>query len=116
MEKYKLIVSEPWDFESQQGDNQLTGHIIRQIDLENLLFEAEDQTTFSGVTSQYWVFSTRYEKQHFEAEPYEGTVTGGLLADLPSESDDASEIKKHAVFAVIGSLQPFDPRYKAPAL
>jgi len=106
MNRYKLIVSEPWNFESRQGDNQLNGHILKQIDSENLLFEANEQITLGSITSQYWVLSTRYENQCFETEPYRGTVNGGLLSDLPAESDDVLEIKKYAVFAIIGSLQP----------
>lgn len=102
---YTLTVSEPWDFSGPRGDNRLSGKILRRIDAENILFESAEAVALKGVQSRYWVLSTRYERQSFEAEPYSGTVNGGILASLPAESDDAAKIKKSAVFAVIGSLK-----------
>jgi hypothetical protein len=62
--------------------------------------------TLAKIRGRYWILPTRYERQEFESEPYNGTVNGGILASLPAESDDAEMIKKSAIFAVIGSLKP----------
>lgn len=106
MNTYTLIVSEPWDFKSQRGDNHLNGKIVRQVDSENLLFVADEPFASGGITSLYWILSSRYEKQQFAERPYRGTINGGLIASLPSEFETAVDIKKQAVFAVIGSIQP----------
>ena len=106
MKKYRLTISEPWDFDSQRGDNEIHGIVVRQVDSENLLFVADEQVTFKGTTSPYWILSTRYENQHFGEQPYRGTVNGGLISNFPSETEDALQLKGKAVFAIIGSIEP----------
>ena len=101
----KLTVSEPRNFEAPQGGNVLPGQILKRIDPRTLLFKADDEVTFGGLTSRYWLLSTRYEKQFFETEPYQGTVNGALLPAVPSEDDNLPKLVKSSVFAVIGLLQ-----------
>ena len=101
----KLTVSEPWDFEAPQGGNELLGQVLRQIDAKTLIFEAEDIMTLKGLSSRYWLLSTRYEKQSFESEAYQGTVNGALLPALPAEGDSLTSIRESSIFAIIGSLQ-----------
>jgi hypothetical protein len=101
----KLTISEPWNFEAPNGGNELSGRILRRLDSQTLLFMTEDEMTFDGVTSRYWLLSARYEKQSFDNEPYQGTVNGALLPDLPSESDSLAKLRQLSIFAIIGSLQ-----------
>jgi hypothetical protein len=75
----KLTISEPWDFEGPHGGNELSGRILKRIDSKTLLFRADEEVALSGLISRYWLLSTRYETQSFEAEPYQGTVNGALL-------------------------------------
>ncbi len=102
----KLIVSEPWDFESPQGGNELHGKVLKRLDSKTLIFETEENISFKGLSSRYWFLSTRYEKQSFESEPYQGTVNGSLLPALPQEGDSLASIRKSATFVIIGSLHP----------
>jgi hypothetical protein len=104
--KYTLTVSEPWDFSGPDSENRISGKVLRRIDGESLLFESDSSISIRGISSKYWILSTRYEKQCFENEPYNGTVNGGILVGLPPESEGAAKIKQSAVFAVIGSLKP----------
>jgi len=101
----KLTVSEPWDFEAPQGGNELLGQVLMRLDAKTLIFEAKDNIIFKGLSSRYWLLSSRYEKQSFESEPYQGTVNGALLPALPTEGDSLTTIRESAIFAIIGSLQ-----------
>ncbi|OWU65927.1 MAG: hypothetical protein CBB60_002160 [Armatimonadetes bacterium Cent15-Ar3] len=101
----KLIISEPWDFEDIQGSNELSGRILKRLDSKTLLFRTEEEVTLKGLSSRYWLLSARYEKQSFEEEPYQGTVNGALLPELPLEDESLSKLRQSSVFAIIGCLQ-----------
>ncbi len=95
-----------WDFEGPKGGNELSGRIVNRLDSKTLVFEADDAVTFGGLTSRYWLLSARYEKQTFEAPPYQGTVNGALLPKLPTEDDSFTKLRESSIFAIIASLQP----------
>lgn len=101
-----LTVSEPWDFEGPRGGNQLNGKVVRWLDSKNVLFEANEELTHKGITSRYWILSTRYVGHTFESmEPHGETVNGGLIPCMPVENEDVREIQKPAIFRIIGSLK-----------
>lgn len=100
----KLTVSEPWDFVGPGGGNELNGKVIRRLDEKMLLFKTDNEVSVDGLVGQYWVLSARYVNQHFDLEPFSGTVNGSILTYRPSEEDNALDLKKRAVFVVIGNL------------
>lgn len=104
--RYRFSVGEPWNFSGPQGDNSISGAVLRKFDAENLLFECDEEVSLKGTSGRYWLLTTRYVGQSFDDEPYTGSVNGALLADPPLESENIREIMERTVFAAIGVLAP----------
>jgi hypothetical protein len=68
--RYRFSVGEPWNFSGPQGDNSISGAVLRKFDAENLLFECDEEVSLKGTSGRYWLLTTRYVGQSFDDEPY----------------------------------------------
>ena len=103
---YRLIVSEPWNFCSRQGDNVIVGEVLRKLDNRHLLFKTDEVVSFKNQVGRHLLLSSRFEEQEFFNEPYQGTVNGQLLTHSPSEVETLDDILFNSSFAIIGNLNP----------
>jgi hypothetical protein len=53
-EKYFISVGEPWDFESQDGQNIIRGKIINIKDKEYLIFKSNHLLRFDSIKGIFW--------------------------------------------------------------
>ncbi|MCL4642056.1 MAG: hypothetical protein M5Z89_23835 [Olivibacter sp.] len=80
MGRYKITISEPWDFEGQFGNNVITGVIIKVLTPCMILFKSDYMLNFNGIRGQLLILKPKYEKQFFSKETgCEGTVGGAIF-------------------------------------
>lgn len=106
MTKYKIIVSEPWDFKSPNGDNIITGTIAEVLSSTLVIFKSDYLLNFDGNTGHLLILKPRYEKQILSQENnYEGTVGGGLLLIEDYDGKDEKYLEANSKYVIIGSLK-----------
>lgn len=105
--KCRIIISEPWDFKSVDGNNILDGDIIRKYDSGDYLFKSTSEVEINSFKGQYFYLSRRFKndiKELFDKEnPI--TVNGGILTDELCLWDDAQSVETKARFAFIGHFE-----------
>ncbi len=105
MEKYKIVVSEPWDFESPSGNNTIIGKILKKVSSFSVVFLSESILKFNNCSGQLLILKTRYEKQLLtETNGYEGTVAGAILLTDDYEDKDEAYFEANSKYVFIGSL------------
>lgn len=58
-EKYTISVGEPWDFESQDGQNLIKGNILSKKSNECLVFNCNYDLEFEGIKGNILILRTR---------------------------------------------------------
>lgn len=109
MEKYRLTVSEPWDYKNSAGDNFISGTIVRHIDHRCIVFRADESVSFGrDICGSILVLSSRFKTARDSQLSLPSTVNGGiLLSDYDPDMAD-EELKCKAKFVLIGFLERVD--------
>lgn len=103
LEKHKITVSEPWDFEGPAGKNLIVGVIVKILSSSYLIFKSDHFIKFGGVEGQLFILKARYEGQNLEC--LEGTVGGSLIVINDYENQDAKKIEESSKYLIIGTLE-----------
>jgi len=103
---YVIIVSEPWDYHSPEGDNLIKGNVLKRFNRSTLLFEAEGRFTHKETAGTHFLISTRFNEDEFGKEPFDAVVNVELLQHAPSGKERLEELRKISEFVIIGRLKP----------
>ena len=101
-----IIVSEPWDFTSSDGENRIAGRLIDVINSRCIVFESNYILNFDKKGSgRILILSPRFKDEDFDdLEKKDITVNGGLLLVEYKEGSSMEELKSKCAFVLIGSL------------
>lgn len=106
MDKYKIVVSEPWDFVGENGTNVIYGHIFEIVSSQALLFQLDHLITYGSYKSDILLLKPRYEKQVFDdKEKLEGTVSGALVPSKNATANKDESFETNCKFILIGALK-----------
>jgi len=104
MKKYKIIISEPWDFEYAHT-NIIEGIILAQISSTLLLFKANYSLTFGEISGDMFILKPRYEKQAFNLKNNDPQTVGGALLQVEHYNGEKEDfLEKNSAYVFIGSL------------
>ena len=104
--KYKIVVSEPWDYENKNGENAIEGQIIDVISKYVVAFQSDEKLVFGEHIGNILILQSRYKDSILDLENrYIGTVGGGLYLLNDYKRESVSFLEKNSVYVLIGSLQ-----------
>lgn len=103
--KYRILVSEPWDYDGAEGQNLIVGKIIKELSPNCIVFESESELVFDNNKGKKLVLKSRHNDNiKNEKGEYQGAVNGGLiLSDIMSNQVNA--IENESKFVIIGTLE-----------
>jgi hypothetical protein len=105
MAKYKILVSEPWNYKGTAGDNLIVGKVIKVLSPIGVIFKSDHLQNFDGTTGTLLLLKARYEKQVLNIEHnYVGTVGGGLILIDDYKAKDEKYLEANSKYVLIGSL------------
>ena len=96
-----IMVAEPWDFTSPDGENIIKGHIIYNYNARYIIFKANYELIFRQAKGDTLVLSPRH---YFGDDRDLLSLNGGLLLQEFSSTMDIEAVKKMSKFVLIGSL------------
>jgi len=103
-----LSVSEPWDFESEDGKNLVNGRVLKILSTECIIFRARHTLNFDKQTGNILVLTPRHVGYHFSNElesnasiPFNGSILLTAYSDDLTESD----LLSNSEFVIVGSFQ-----------
>lgn len=102
-EKYKITVSEPWDFEGPTGLNLIVGVIVKILSSTCLIFKSDHLIKFDNNEGQIFLLKSRYEKQSLEE--LKGTVGGSLILIDDYENQNEKKLEENSEYVIIGALE-----------
>ncbi|MRG44193.1 hypothetical protein GFS24_03660 [Chitinophaga sp. SYP-B3965] len=106
MTKYKIMVSEPWDFEGPAGANLIIGNIVKKISPLLIVFESDHLLNFGSFEGRILILKPRYEKEVLSDEnSFEGIVGGAIFLSDNYEYKDIEYLEKNSKYVFIGSLR-----------
>lgn len=105
-EGYYILVSEPWDYESPDGPNLITGTILDKKSNKCLIFKSNCYLQFDEVNGDVLVLTPRHSGYDFstlsdEIIAFNGSV---LLKNYDVKMNE-NELMKNSKFVIIGSLR-----------
>lgn len=103
MDKYKILIAEPWDFESPDGLNLIKGSIIKTLSQTTAIFKSDHILSFKGYTGAFFVLKNRFSNQSL-MYPEDVSVNGALLLNNEYESQTEEELIKNSIFVFIGRI------------
>lgn len=106
-EKYKITVSEPWDYDGPNGPNMIHGVILKEVSANCVVFEADSELEFHRDKGRFLFLKSRYENEALKRsknDDYNGVVGGGLI--LANELDAPPEVlETKSKYFLIGTLE-----------
>jgi len=102
---YTIVVSEPWDFESQDGKNIIKGTILSIVSSHLLVFKANYTLNFNSISGDILILSPRHNTGDFyNVETKEVDVNGGILLVDYNKLSEETSLKDNCRFTLIGTL------------
>lgn len=105
-EKYSILIGEPWNFESLDGQNVIRGEIIKKSN-QFLIFKSNHSLIFDKFEGNILVLTPRHYGIDFSDINNERlSFNGGLL--LLKEYDEKlnqEELQYNSKFVIIGSFR-----------
>ena len=93
MEKYRIVVSEPWNYTNDAGENCITGTILRLINTRCIVFQADEVLYFGpNIEGKTLILSSRFELPERNKIKLPVTVNGGLLMTDYDPSWDTDDL------------------------
>lgn len=110
--KYKISVGEPWNFEGPDGRNLIVGSVSQILNTKTIVFESDQQISFNRISGkvfsgkQFILFARYRDEVLVNGDTYKGTVNG-LLIIKPFEvlTLDFAHNPNNSVHVFIGSLE-----------
>lgn len=104
--KYKIIVSEPWNYDGPDGQNLIVGEILKPLSSNCIVFLSNNLIEFGNQKGRILVLRSRYKEGLLERSgKYRGTVNGGLLLPENFEGKDEKYLEEHCEFVLTGTLE-----------
>lgn len=105
-EKYFISVGEPWDFESEDGQNIIRGSIVSIKSNQCLVFKTNHNLQFGELKGGILILSPRHKDNDFSDLQNElVVVNGGLLLNEYNTELCEKELLENAKFEIIGSIR-----------
>lgn len=105
-EKYIISVAEPWDFESPDGQNIISGKIISVKSNQCLIFRSNYNLKFGDVTGDILIlFPRHYGFDFSDLEDKRLAFNGGLLLKEYNENLSEKKLEENSKFVIIGSFK-----------
>lgn len=107
--RYCISVGEPWDFESQDGENIIRGHIISMKSDRCIVFKCDHYLTFAEAAGYILVLTPRYKENDF-SDLTQGfvVVNGGIFIGEYDEKLNEKELERNIKFVIIGSIKKME--------
>jgi hypothetical protein len=102
---YRIIVSEPWDYEGIFGKNLIVGSILRKVGDTCIIFKSATPLDFKGKVGDKLVLFPRTKDTNFNDVDLGVMVNAGLLMSDNFEFLDEKGLENQSYFAVIGELK-----------
>ncbi len=103
-EKYKITVSEPWNYDGPDGPNIIYGTILRQVDRYSLIFKSDNELKFDGNKGKYLILECRSTDDLLQENlNYYATINGALILNSPNTPFDS--LKNNSKFVLIGRIE-----------
>jgi hypothetical protein len=110
MKKHQLIISEPWDYKNQKGNNFHSGKLINKLDGNTAIFESDNDIISEGFTGRLFLLFSRYEKVKIDECNNKNGVSVGISFLKTKHYDNLTveEIQSdvHSKYLFIGGLYP----------
>lgn len=103
--RYRIIVSEPWDFVGPAGNNLIEGIVLKVLSTRCIVFCSDDPLTFAGMQCRILILSSRYEDFGIDIDKEALTVNGGCLTVAFDETLSEEGLKARSRFVIIGRLE-----------
>ncbi len=105
-EKYFISVGEPWDFESQDGQNIIRGNILSVKSDLCLVFKSNYILRFGEVEGDILILAPRHKGNDFsDLQNSLIVVNGSLLQKEYNTELSEKELQENAKFEIIGSIR-----------
>jgi len=104
--KYFITVSEPWDFESSDGQNIIKGSILSIKSTQCIVFRSNSYLQFDDVKGNILILTPRhygYDFSNFQNEII--AFNGGILLREYNEELSENELRENTKFVIIGSIR-----------
>lgn len=104
----KIIVSEPWDFESVDGENIINGSIVNNLNNICLVFKTNNTISIDNLSGEYLILFPR-SKESFANLGFENgiSINAGLLQVEYNKDMNTDYLKDNSKFVLIGSLYAY---------
>lgn len=107
--RYCISVSEPWDFESQDGENIIKGHIVSMKSDHCIVFKCDHYLKFAAIAGYILVLTPRYKENDFSDLTQDSVVVnGGIFIGEYDEKLNEKELERNIKFAIIGSIKKME--------
>jgi hypothetical protein len=106
-EKYKIIISEPWDFKNKKGENIIEGEILNIIPPTLIILKSNEMIELENKVGNILILKPRYVNNVLELRKgrvYSGTVGIGLYLLNNYEKQDVCFLEENSTYILIGSL------------
>lgn len=105
-EKYFISVGEPWDYESQDGQNLIRGNILSVKSNRCLVFKSNYNLIIGKYQGNVLVLTPRYKDEEISELQNELVVVNGslLLKEYSAELSER-ELQEYSRFVIIGSIR-----------
>ena len=105
-EEYCISVGEPWNFESQDGQNVIKGYIVNMKSDSCIVFKSNHYLKFDDVTGNILILTPRYKESDFSNLTRGAVgVNGGIFLGKYDEKLCENELEQHIKFEIIGSIR-----------
>ncbi|MDR2915260.1 MAG: hypothetical protein LBV74_10590 [Tannerella sp.] len=111
--KCSILIAEPWDFDSPDGENIIRGKIIKIISAESLIFKSDHKLSFKNYTGDLFVLHPRFKDCDFSKFSNDiikkglAGINGGIIIekDIDKLSGyDKNTLDNISIFAFIGNI------------
>jgi hypothetical protein len=105
-EKYFISVSEPWDFESLDGNNIIGGNVLAMKNDKYLVFKSNHYLQFGKIKGNILILTPRHNGYDFSNYQNEIIAFNGsiLLIDY-NELLNENVLIENSQFIIIGSIR-----------
>jgi hypothetical protein len=105
-EKYFITVSEPWNFESSDGQNIIKGNILSIKSNQCIVFKSNCYLQFDEVKGNILILTPRHYGYDFSKFQDEIIVfNGSILLREYNEQLSENELRGSSKFVIIGSIR-----------
>jgi hypothetical protein len=105
-EEYSIIVSEPWNFESPDGQNIIKGSILNIKSNQCIVFKSNYYLQFDEIKGNILILTSRHYGVDFSNFNDERLAfNGSVLLIEYNEQLNENELLKNTKFVIIGSVK-----------